>query len=470
MFGSDRPRVSTPPRGRKARGAEAIAFARDALGLELMPWQEYLLDRGCRTSGARWSHRTVVALTARQSGKTLVTVVRILAGMLLFGEREVIAAAHNRELALDTWRLAWEFAERLDVVEKTRLRTGAEELLLRTPQGIASYKVVSSVAGGGRGRSADLVVMDEVRQALTLEPFASLEKTRRARPGSQLWAISTEGDARSVVLDLLQKQGRAAASPGSKDTSVGYFEWSAAPERARDDVEGWREANPALGHTISMDTLEAEYAMDPPEVFETEVLCRRVQSLSSWLPSGAWSECEDRNATMPDGAPFVFGIDAGPELRHATIVVAAQRPDGNVFVEAVASAVGTDAAAQLEQRLHELCETWGPRQLVCVGRGAVEALVHRVGQGQGVDVHAVGFADLDRAVRSMYEAVMSRRVVHLGDLLLAEHLAAATQAEPGKLQLRRRNTTADMDGAVAAIVAHYAIGRLPDEIEPSMIY
>ena len=58
----------------------------------------------------------------------------------------------------------------------------------------ARYKVVSSTRRGGRGLSADLVIMDEVREYRDEGGWAALEKTRRARNSSQVWAISNEGD------------------------------------------------------------------------------------------------------------------------------------------------------------------------------------------------------------------------------------------------------------------------------------
>ena len=70
-------------------------------------------------------------------------------------------------------------------------------------------------------------------------------------------------------------------------------------------------------------------------------------------------------------------------------------------------------------------------------------------------------ADLERAVRGFYEAVVSRRIIHAGDLMLTEHLAVTQRGEPGLLALRRRSATVDMDGAVAAVLAHYGLAHLP---------
>jgi Phage Terminase len=472
VFGSDVPRLATPAVGRRARGLEAIAFSTKVLNIPLMPWQRYVLDRGCRTRGQQWAHRTVLSVVPRQSGKTTVTACRILAGLMLGWEKQTIAAAHVRDVALQAWRTTVALAEERELpIVRIRNMAGGEELVLAGEHGPVSYKIVSASTGSARGLNADLVVMDEVREYRTREGFATLDKTRRAKPSSQLWCISTEGDFRSVVLEDLQRQGRAAVT-AREPGPVAYYEWSAAPERARDDVEGWREANPALGRTISMETLEAEYLVDPGEVFETEVLNRKVVTLSSWLPSGAWSACEDPQASVPPGSPVVFAVDAGPELRHCTIAVAAAHPDGSrVFVEAVASAAGADAPARIEERLHELVERWAPRQLSCLARGPVEGIVHRVGLvHEDVEVRAVGVADLERAARGFYESVLSRRLVHGGDLMLTEHVNAAQRGEPGMLALKRRSATSDMDAAVAAVLAHWGAEHMPVELEPSRIF
>ena len=161
-----------------------------------------------------------------------------------------------------------------------------------------------------------------------------MEKTRRARPSSQVWAVSNEGDEGSVVLAALATDGRAAARTG-RPTDAAWFEWSAAKNRERLDPVGWAQANPALGILITADTIASEALHDPVEVFETEVLCRRVETLHPWLPAGVWDRTSDPAVTVPDDADVVFSLDAGPEMRHATIGVGWRRPDGRIHVEAV---------------------------------------------------------------------------------------------------------------------------------------
>jgi phage terminase large subunit-like protein len=92
----------------------------------------------------------------------------------------------------------------------------------------------------------------------------------QARPNSQGFFISNAGDHQSVVLNNLRQR---ALDKIEKDTDddINFMEWSAAPHRKLNDIEGWKEANPALGRTIDISAIKARMS-DPTEVFMTECL------------------------------------------------------------------------------------------------------------------------------------------------------------------------------------------------------
>jgi hypothetical protein len=455
LIGSSSPRIATPrPRGR-SRGARAVRFARDRLGLELLEWQAWCLRAGLVHAGGRWSSRTVGIMVGRQNGKTRLVTVRALAGMVLFGERRVLAAAQNRDVALDAWRDALELAEDAELEVHDVCRTNGRECFWI---GDARYKVVSATRRGGRGLAADLVILDELREYRDWSGWAALEKTRRARPSSQVWAISNEGDEGSVVLEALAAQGRMAAAT-QVATDAAWFEWSAEAELPRTDPRAWQQANPALGTLIAGDTVASEALHDDPEVFETEVLCRRVASLRPWLPAGTWEACTEPNATVPDTAPVVFALDAGPELRHATIGVGWRRPDGRVHLEAVAGYLAVDGPVlpRAAERLAELVRHWNPGAVAVVARSGAEAAALRALEGSEVPALTVGPADLIRATNAFHEAVVARTVVHPVDPMTAAHLGAVTADGV----LRRRSPAADIDAAVALVLARHAALNAP---------
>lgn len=416
-----------------------------------MPWQMHALDHGLvQTVDEQWASRTVSIMVGRQNGKTLLVAVRALAGMALWNE-EVLAASQNRDVALDAWNVALELAEDAGLNVHTISRTNGREAFHIGKH--ARYKVVSSTRRGGRGLSADLVIMDEVREYRDWSGWAALEKTRRARQSSQVWAISNEGDEGSTVLCSLSERGRAAALAGEA-TDAAWLEWSAPPEAMRSDPEAWCAANPALGWLISEDTVRSEANTDDPEVFETEVLCRRVASLHPWLAPGLWEACADGNVVPPaDGASVVFAIDAGPEYRHATIAVAHRRDDGRIFVEAINGYLASDGEVlpRAAVRLAELVDRWSPAAVLVCDRSQAQAAARRVLEASTTPVVALNGADQVRAASAFHEAVVARQVIHAGDRMTAAHLGSLTADGV----LRRRSPGSDVDAAIAVVLASW---------------
>jgi phage terminase large subunit-like protein len=469
LRGSTEPRISVVPTGLSARGAEAVTFAREVLDVDLMPWQQLVLDRACRTrEDGSWRYRTVCTVVSRQVGKSFMTACRILAGMCLWGEHMVIAASQSRDVSLESWRHAVALAEDAGLsIERVHRASGREELVLDIDGHRARYKVVTGSAGGPRGLSADLVVLDELRQFQRFDVWASIEKTRRARPSSQFWTISTAGTIESVVLNRLQEQGRAAAEAGATDGPLMYMEWSAPDDADPGDPAGWALACPALGYTVTAETIAAEHATDPAEVFEMEVLGRTVTGGRPWLPPGAWDRCTDPAATVPDSAvhEVVFGLDANPDLSHASISVAWRRPDGRTHVELVSS---HDSTWSAETTLRRLVERWQPRCLALIGKGPAEPVGARLG-AEGVDLCALSGADVDRAARSFYEAASAGRLTHPADPVLAAHLEGAQGSSPGLLAIKGTPIGLDITGAVAAVVAVWALERTPVVTVPTWV-
>jgi hypothetical protein len=421
----------------------------------LLDWQEWVLRQGLVSSGGRWSSRTVGVLVGRQNGKTIgIGVARALSGMILFGEKRILAAAQNRDVALEAWNAALEVA--LDAglpVGKVMRTTGSEAFWI----GDARYKVVSSTARSARGLTADLVICDELREYRTWEGWSALEKTRRARRSSQLWTMSSEGDDGSVVLARMAAEGRTNAATGAA-TDAAWFEWSAPPEVDRHDPRGWAAANPALGHLITVETIASEAIHDEPSVFETEVLCRRVETLNPWMARALWDGCADPRAAVPDGARVVFSLDAGPELRHATIGVGWERPDGRIHVEAVEGFTDTDGPvlARAGLRLAELCGRWPTIGVVVTARTTAEAAAVRTLE---IPVTAISRTELGRAQSSLLEGVAARSVVHPGDAVTGAHITAVTAGGT----FGRRSEMADVDAAVAVALAHHGVRTITEE-------
>jgi phage terminase large subunit-like protein len=173
------------------------------------------------------------------------------------------------------------------------------------------YKIVASNSGGARGLSSDLVILDELRQQKTYDAYSALVFTMNARPNSQFWGISNAGDHYSIVLNAMRQRALDKIEKGLDDPLC-FMEWSASPHRKLSDIEGWKEANPALGRTISVDAIKARLS-DPPEIFQTEVLCQWVVSMNSAFSNPDWNSCMQPNLSLKPDRPTWLGVEISPE-------------------------------------------------------------------------------------------------------------------------------------------------------------
>lgn len=459
VLGHKHPRIAPyrPENVDYTYGNAIINWAKETLEFDLLPWQEFLLREGCARRNDRFIYRTVCAVVARQNGKTTVATLRLLGGMCLFGEKTVLGAAQNRRLAVETWETIWGLAEAHGLgIGRLRRGMGSEEMYLNG----ARYRVVASSPGGARGMSGvDLVLMDEIRQQKSWDGYAALEKTRRAKPDSQLWAISTEGDHSSEVLNKLQTIGRDAIEAGV-ESPVGYFEWSAGPTMDAGVPETWAYANPALGYLLDEAVVASEFVTDPRNVFEVEVLCRKVAAIQTWVNVADWDSLTTREP-FPTDKPFVIAVDAGPELRHVSIVAGASEA-GRHHLETVETFAGPGALASAERRLEAVLRRWKPASAVVLAKSPVEASTRRIAANAGIPLTVVRLADWARGCRAFYAAVNQRTVKHPGGTPISLALAGTRRGVDGLVSsVHRVNATTDNDAAIAAILALWASSQEP---------
>lgn len=368
MKGSTEPRIFPAPL-RELTESTSLGFAfdgfcRDVCGTELLPWQRWLGIHALEIEGdlgGEWSFRwrTVCVLVARQNGKTEFLKLLTLFFMYVLGSKLAIGTAQNLDIAEEVWAEAVDTAETTPAlaseIASVSRRNGARALNL---EGGERYKVVAASRKGGRGLSADLVSMDELREQQNWDAWGAVTKTTMARPNAQVWTFSNAGDATSVVLRHLRVQGHRlcgdpdglAATIGAEltegidtdDGTLAVYEWSAPPECPVDDVDAWAMANPSLGYGFLTErALRSAMATDPEAVFRTECLCQWVEArVTAPFPEGAWEAGTDRFSSMPKSAELSFGIDVSANRSMTAIAVCGRRYDALPHIEVVAYRTG----------------------------------------------------------------------------------------------------------------------------------
>ena len=102
-------------------------------------------------------------------------------------------------------------------------------------------------------------------------------------PDPQLWILSTAGHAGSVYLRRWVDLARAG-TPG-----VCYLEYAAGPDDDPGDPATWAACNPALGVTITLEKLAADFAAMPLAAFERSCLNRWTQGVEHAIPPEWWA-------------------------------------------------------------------------------------------------------------------------------------------------------------------------------------
>lgn len=465
-LGSAVPRLWTPPlrelTPETSLGFEVCVFARDVLGIELLPWQEWLVIHGLELKpDGSYRFRTVLVLVARQNGKTTLLKVIALWRLIMDGARMVLGTSTNLDYARESWEGAVELAKgsedlAAEFVWPERRANG--EQTLTTLNG-ARYKIGTATRRGGRSLSVDLLILDELREHRTWEAWSASSKTTNARPRGQRWALSNMGDDGSVVLNHLQAKALERLGHADEDDpldSLAIFEWSAPEGCDVADRSVWPLANPAMGHTIAEDTLAADLATDSEGVFRTEVLCQRVSSLEPKpISAVAWDACA---IDMPEPPPHpVFFLDASPGLGSASICVAGMN-GGKPHLELADYRSGAD---WLVARAVDLAGRHSGAPFAWLSTGQVTSLREEF-KAAGIEPHEFTGPEMGRACGHLQKLVTDQAVTHSGDALFAQALAVAVKRDIGDdLWTWSRRKSGDISPLVSATGAAWLLETRP---------
>lgn len=486
--GSTKARIYTPPleencgpTGELAEehswGYDCIWFLENVCHWDLLPWQKWLyihaLEKGVDGKGFRY--QIVVVLIARQNGKT-----KWLRGLGLwrlfmdkFGRpdpywpaaRLAVIAAQNLDYAESMLK------EVVDEVRDNPLLSpellnhretnGKHKMMLTNRR---NWRAATASRKGARSLSVDIAMLDELREHHTFDAWNAITPTTTARPYSQIIACSNAGDGRSEVLRSQRDACTRRIKTGeTRDTRTGYFEWSVPMDVDPHDPAYWYLANPSMGqlNDFTVDDLrgflEAMEFRNMPG-FQTEHLCQWVDALEPGvIPAQHWAETVDPDSRRAEGATLSCAVDVNYNRTRAYVVVAAKRADGNVHMEVVAAAAGTD---WLIPWFLDRDENNDPRKkkfkyIAMQKTGApVSGLIQEFKEA-GIDVTEVNTGvELQAAFSTLYDGIVEHGIYHRPASLLDRAASSAVSRNSGEAMVfDRRNSPVDAAPLVACSLA-----------------
>jgi hypothetical protein len=494
LTGRVQPRLWTPPlrplTARTSRGYEAARFA-EIIGEPFFPWQRWLAIHALELNpDGTYRFRVVLVLVARQNGKSTVNRTLSLYRLYIDGARLILGVAQEVSLAREQWQMCLDTIETSSELApdlaKVRRVNGDEWFRIAEQQPITNdddeddyfdlgiggrYKIAASSRKAGRGLSVDQLVIDELREQRNWQAWSALSKTTMARPNSQIWCMSNAGDDDSVVLNQL----RDAALAG-RDPSIGLFEWSGPDDCALDDISAIRQANPGLGHAVSLQAVRTALTTDPPAVYRTEVLCQRVEQLDGAISYIAWKACHDPqgNLDAPDLRKRAAAcFDIAPDGQHATLAVAARTDDGRPRVTIARAWKNADDARNelpaLITRIKPAAFTWYPggpaAEMATVLRPIALHANARPGKrrpGDPPEDGEISGQHVSEVCQELAAIVRGRRILHPGDPLLDTHIKSAAKLHTGDGWRFTRRGGGHCDAAYAAAGAVSTALALPE--------
>lgn len=497
VVGSETPRIWTPPdrelTPETSLGFSVIKFSQNILGIDPYPWQKWLYIHALELNddgSLRFSE--IHLLVARQNGKTRWVKTLILWRMFAHQPSNlVLGAAQNRDYALATW--AETKAEALDIpILAKRMRRGSMKSGNETVQTVAGarYMVVTLKDDAGRSKTAGTLFLDELREHETWGAWNALSSTTLVVEDSLIVGASNAGDVKSVVLRAKREYAHGQITRGQTEASpLGWFEWSAPDGCDLDDIAGWRQANPSLGHSMTLDALKAQRSK-PDNAFRTENLCQWVDMLQAGIiPEVNWQYAKDRTSRREAGTVAAASVDVSWDRSHAAVAVAFRRPDGRVHVEVVAYRVGLAWVARWfksrltvdARRAEELGlpgpqtgPSWFDGRVALQGRGCpATALVDPLTEA-GVEVVPLVGPAVTLSAGVFYDRVVNEGdpehpvIVHRGQPILDESIRGTLAKTTGDAWLLdRRESTSDASPLVACVQAVWLLDQPRPEVRRS---
>jgi phage terminase large subunit-like protein len=451
LRGATKPRLSSIPLKGKTKLDDVKELA-EILKMPLMPWQEHVLkDMLTVDAKGMWVRKTNLLLIARQNGKTHLARMLILAHLLKWDSRNVLIMSSNRSMALDTFRQVAQALESNDhlkgFVKQIRYANGTESIEMLDGRRL---DVVAATRDGSRGRSADFLYIDELRE-ISEEGYRAAIPTTRARPNSQTLLTSNAGDAFSLVLNGMRE--RALENPPK---SFGFYEYSAPQYCKITDRSAWAQANPALGYTITESALEETVATSPIENIRTEMLCSWIDSLSSPWPHGILEETSDSSLTIPAGGYTVFAFDVSPSRRNASLVAGQILPDGRIGVgilQTWESQVSVDDL-KIAVDIKAWADQYRPRQ-ICYDKYTAQSIADKLANS-GQITQDISGAAFYQACGDLLDSLVNHRLVHAGQENWVQQMNnCAAKTNDSAWRIVKRKSAGDVSGAIAtAMVVH----------------
>lgn len=339
-YGNQQPTFETTTEYAISKGDVAVSMFK-AYGVAFYPCQEYELRLMlARDVHGRYASKTICISKPRQNGKSYAARMYALWMAAIEGKAVLYSSHHGK-----TTRGAFEYMDNfinahddfLGELKKTYRARGDEGIYFKN-FGLIEFQTRTN--GAARGRTFDIIVVDEA-QELTSTELDALKPTTLASESSdpQMIYLGTPPNEKCFGDVFKAYHDKAHAEPDT--CGIWWLEWAVTELPDLTDVDGVLElaykTNPAMGYRIREDVMRdfiktAVYV----DSFAREMLGWWSNSVAASVISDLlWSQCAIEKPER-DGLT-VYAVKFSADGRMASLCACIKQPDGRLYVVCIAN-------------------------------------------------------------------------------------------------------------------------------------
>ncbi len=342
------------------------------------------------------------------------------------------------------------------------------------------------------GLNVSGLVFDELHAQPNRNLYDVLTKgSGDARAQPLFFLITTAGnDTKSICYEVHQK---AVDILEGRKTDPTFYPVIYGADKDEDwtDPKVWAKANPSLGHTITLEKVQAacESAMQNPteeNSFRQLRLNQWVKQSIRWMPMDRWDECafpvDERElegrvcyggldlSQTSDITAFVLVFPPRTDDEKYMVLPYFWMPGDNIRLRTMKDHVPYDVwereglfnvtegnvihYAYIEKFIGELGEHYNIREIAFDRWGAVQMVQNLEDMGFTVVPFGQGFRDMSPPTKELMKLVLEKRIAHGGNPVLRwmmDNVYAKTDPA-GNVKMDKEKSTEKIDGAVALVM------------------
>jgi hypothetical protein len=373
------------------------------------PWQKNIInDWFSRDKEGQWAASICGLSVPRQNGKTLTTVGRIAAGMVLFNEW-VVYTAHLQKTSSETFRELRDFFETSKLckyVKAVKGAVGREQIFLKNG---AIISFLARTRNGGRGLHCDLLIFDEA-QELTEDQQAAFLPALSASANPQTIYLGTPPDEQC---DGFIFRGIRDKAKQEKTGDIAWSEFSVNEIGDVEDRERWYATNPSLGYRMLEKTVASECSQMAKDKFARE-------RLGWWSPpiakkedvkafnKKAWEDCQSLE-NKPDGKTS-YGVKFSLDGSEVCLAGAVIESDGRARISVIERKSTAESTRWLSDWLNI---RYSKASCVVIdGKNGVDLLIDRIVEtwrAKG-SIKRAGYKEVISAATLLIDAVNEKKI------------------------------------------------------------